>query len=204
MELGTHMAPPWVVCLCSEWHVYAKAPFGGPETTLNYLARYTHRSAISDQRLIGMSKGKVSFRYKDYKREGETRVMTLDTTEFIRRFLMHVLPKRYTRIRHYGLFANRFRARNIKRCRKLLNAPEPKPIERYDDMYWAERYLALTGCDPLLCPVCKKGRLELVTQEPDTQDGSDGAQNMAARPPSGNGLRQMARSPETVCDSPPV
>ena len=186
-----------------DWVVYAKAPFGGPKTTLNYLARYTHRTAFSDHRLISMSDGKVSFQYKDYKNDGETRVMTLSATEFIRRFLMHVLPKGFTRIRHYGLYANRFRARNIKRCRKLLNAPEPQPIERYDEMDWDERYLALTGHDPLLCPVCKKGRLELVTDEHDRPDGH-GAQNRAAHPPDGNGLRQMARPPETAGDSPPV
>ncbi len=182
-----------------KWHVYAKAPFGGPETTLNYLARYTHRTAFSDQRLIAMKDGKVSFRYKDYKKEGEKRVMTLSATEFIRRFLMHVLPKGFTRIRHYGLHANRFRARNIKRCRDLLGAPEPEPIERYDEMNWDERYLALTGHDPLLCPVCKKGRLELVTEH----DRPDGAQNMTAYPPNGNELGQ-AKRPEMAGASPPV
>ncbi len=149
-----------------KWHVYAKAPFGGPETMLNYLSRYTHRSAISDHRLIGMKDGKVSFRYKDYKKEGEKRVMTLSATEFIRRFLMHVLSKGFTRIRYYGLYANRFRASNIKRCRKLLGALEPAPIERYDEMSWDERYMALTGHDPLLCPVCRKALRFLVWVTP--------------------------------------
>jgi len=184
-----------------KWHIYAKAPFGGPETTLNYLARYTHRSAISDHRLITMSKGKVSFRYKDYKKEGEKRVMTLSATEFIRRFLMHVPPKGFTRIRHYGLLANRFRARNIKRCRDLLGAPEPEPIERYDEMDWAERYLALTGHDPLLCPVCKKGRLELVTDE---HDPPNGVLNITAEPPCTEGGRRAVGPPETARESPPA
>lgn len=186
-----------------DWVVYAKAPFGGPDTTLNYLARYTHRTAFSDYRLIGASKGTVSFQYKDYKNDGEKRVMTLSATEFIRRFLMHVLPKGFTRIRHYGLYANRFRARNIKRCRELLGASEPAPIERYDEMEWDERYLALTGHDPLLCPACKKGRLELVTDEHDRPDGH-GAQNRTARDPNENELKQMARPPEMEGESPPV
>ena len=147
------------------WVVYAKAPFGGPETTLNYLARYTHRTAFSNHRLIGMSNGNVSFHYKDYKKEGEKRVMTLTSTEFVRRFLMHVLPKGFMRIRHYGLFANSCRTGNIALCRRLLNAPEPQSIEHYDEMDWDEKYLALTGHDPLLCPHCKKGRLRLVTKE---------------------------------------
>jgi len=148
-----------------DWVVYAKAPFGGPETTLNYLARYTHRTAFSDYRLIGMKDDHVSFHYKDYKKEGEKRVMTLAATEFIRRFLMHVLPKGFMRIRHCGLFANCCRADNIALCRRLLNAPEPQPIEHYDEMDWDEKYLVLTGHDPLLCPHCKKGRLRLVTEE---------------------------------------
>jgi len=148
-----------------KWVVFAKPPFGGAKTTLDYLARYTHRSAISDSRLIGMSEGKVSFRYKDYKKEGESRVMTLQADEFIRRFLMHVPPKGFMRIRHYGLFGNRYRSANIALCRQLLDVSAPEPIADLENMAWDERYLALTGHDPLLCPVCKKGRLELVADE---------------------------------------
>jgi hypothetical protein len=105
-----------------EWVVYAKRPFAGPETVLAYLSRYTHRVAIANHRLIAADANTVSFRYKDYRIDGPARykVMTLATGEFIRRFLMHVLPKGFHRIRHYGLFAKPSRADNIARARQLL------------------------------------------------------------------------------------
>lgn len=179
------------------WVVYAKAPFGGPETTLNYLARYTHRTAFSDYRLTGMSNGKVSFRYKDYKNDGEMRVMTLAATEFVRRFLMHVPPKGFMRIRHYGLFANSCRTDNIALCRRMLNAPEPQPIEHYDEMDWDEKYLALTGHDPLLCPHCKKGRLRLVTEE---QKSEIDITDVANQPSQSSGEKSL-ELPERKGDS---
>jgi hypothetical protein len=106
----------------SEWVVYAKRPFGGPEAVLAYLSRYTHRVAIANRRLIAANVDTVSFRYKDYRRDGPDRyqVMTLKTGEFIRRFLVHVLPKGFHRIRHYGLFAKPACADNIARARQLL------------------------------------------------------------------------------------
>lgn len=103
-----------------EWVVYAKPPFGGPEHVLRYLGRYTHRVAISNHRILDVADGQVSFRYRDYRRPHEDHVLTLCAEEFIRRFLLHVLPARFVKIRHFGLFANRFRARNIARCRHLL------------------------------------------------------------------------------------
>jgi hypothetical protein len=108
-----------------EWVVYAKEPFGGPKAVLAYLSRYTHRVAISNRRLISADERSVSFRYKDYRIEGPDRykVMTLATHEFIRRFLIHVLPKGVHRIRHYGLFANGNRNANIARARELLAMP---------------------------------------------------------------------------------
>ena len=111
----------------SEWVVYAKAPFGGPEAVLAYLSRYTHRVAISNSRLIAADADTVAFRYKDYRRKGANRqqVMHLATGEFIRRFLIHVLPRGFHRIRHYGLFANAARAENIDRIRDLLGAAPP-------------------------------------------------------------------------------
>jgi hypothetical protein len=107
--------------------VYAKRPFGGPEAVLAYLSRYTHRVAISNHRLIRADKNGVTFKYKDYRIDGPDRykTMTLSVTEFIRRFLMHVLPKRFHRIRHYGLFANGNRAANIAHARALLAVPQP-------------------------------------------------------------------------------
>src|SRR6266851_793641 len=109
----------------AEWVVYAKRPFGGPEAVLAYLARYTHRVAIANSRLVACGQNGVTFKWKDYRIEGPARykLMTLPTHEFIRRFLMHVLPKGLHRIRHYGLFASADRAANIERARQLLAAP---------------------------------------------------------------------------------
>ena len=121
-------APPVSV----EWVVYAKKPFAGPQAVLAYLARYTHRVAISNRRLISADETGVTFKWKDYRIEGPGRynTMTLPTHEFIRRFLTHVLPKGFHRIRHYGLFANGNRAANIARARELLAVPSrPKPAE---------------------------------------------------------------------------
>jgi Putative transposase len=110
----------------SEWVVYAKRPFAGPEAVLAYLARYTHRVAISNSRLLALDEAGVTFKWKDYRIKGRDRLktMTLDAAEFIRRFLMHVLPSGFHRIRHYGLFASAVRAKNIERIRNLLKTPE--------------------------------------------------------------------------------
>jgi hypothetical protein len=109
-----------------DWVVYVKKPFGGPEHVLHYLARYTHRVAISNHRLIGMEDGRVTFRWKDYAHGGKKRKMTLAVEEFIRRFLLHVLPKGLMRIRHYGWMANRCRRECAALCQTLLNS-EPQP-----------------------------------------------------------------------------
>ena len=112
--------------------VYAKAPFAGPEAVLAYLSLYTHRVAISNRRLIAFDEAGVTFRYKDYRRSGPQRhqVITLDTHEFMRRFLLHVLPHGFHRIRHYGLFASATRKANIARARQLLALPAPPgPVE---------------------------------------------------------------------------
>jgi Putative transposase len=119
----------------SDWVVYAKEPFAGPEQVLRYLSRYTHRIAISNHRLIASDQRGVTFRYKDYRADGSARhkIMTLPAAEFIRRFLMHVLPKGFHRIRYYGLLASGSRAANIARARQLLavppRPPEPEPSE---------------------------------------------------------------------------
>ncbi len=109
------------------WVVYAKPPFAGPEAVLAYLARYTHRVAISNRRLLAMDERGVTFHYKDYRRDGAARyqTMTLAPAEFIRRFLLHVLPKGFHRLRHYGLFASASRKANIARIRDLLAVPQP-------------------------------------------------------------------------------
>jgi Putative transposase len=109
----------------SEWVVYSKRPFGGPEEVLRYLARYTHRVAISNRRLVALNDKGVTFKWKDYRRDGPERygTMTLDTNEFIRRFLMHVLPQGFHRIRYYGLLTSPTRTKNIARIRELLAVP---------------------------------------------------------------------------------
>ena len=143
----------------TEWVVYAKRPFGGPEAVLAYLSRYTHRVAISNSRLIALDDAGVTFKWKDYRAKGRERVkvMTLATDEFIRRFLIHVLPRGFHRIRHYGLFASSTRADNIARARELLNVPAPQAEARDAD--------AADGNEPQTlshpCPCCG-GRMIII------------------------------------------
>src|SRR5215831_8782105 len=137
----------------TEWVVYSKRPFGGPEAVLAYLSRYTHRVAIANSRLIACDRDGVTFRWKDYRTEGRDRYkrMTLSTDEFIRRFLIHVLPKGFHRIRHYGLLAKAACADNIARARELLAVPTPQaePADATDDN------------NPLPCPHCG-GRMIII------------------------------------------
>jgi Putative transposase/Transposase zinc-binding domain len=136
----------------TDWVVYSKPPFGGPEQVLKYLSRYTHRIAISNTRLAAMDDKTVTFRWKDYAHENRERTMTLEGPEFLRRFLMHVVPLGFMRIRHFGLFANRFRVANLSRCRELLAVVAP----------WFETDKhsgdATTGLHDL-CPLCGKGEM---------------------------------------------
>jgi hypothetical protein len=113
-----------------DWVVYAKKPFGGPEHVLHYLARYTHRVAISNHRLISLDDGKVTFRWKDYAHGGKQRLMTLGSDEFLRRFFLHVLPHGFVRIRFFGFLANRSRAIMLPLCRRLL---EMRSLEHTSD-----------------------------------------------------------------------
>jgi Putative transposase len=117
-----------------KWYVYSKRPFGGPEAVLAYLSRYTHRVAISNRRLMALDENGVTFNYKDYRADGRTRykVMTLTTSEFIRRFLIHVLPKGFHRIRYYGLLARSACAENLARARQLLAIPKPQVLTDND------------------------------------------------------------------------
>jgi hypothetical protein len=138
-----------------EWVVYAKPPFGGPEHVLGYLARYTHRVAISNHRLLRLEKGKVTFQYKDYRQHSRQKTMTIEAEEFIRRFLIHVLPSSFQRIRQYGLLCNRSRAVKLARCRDLLSAPAIATRS----MDWRTRYAAVTGEALDSCPLCHHGRM---------------------------------------------
>jgi Putative transposase/Transposase zinc-binding domain len=142
----------------SEWVVYAKRPFAGPQAVLAYLARYTHRVAISNSRLTLLDEAGVTFKWKDYRIKGRDRLrtMTLDAAEFIRRFLLHVLPSGFHRIRHYGLFAGTVRARNIERVRQLLAAPKASPERSRAD---ADRDETSSPARP--CPCCG-GRMIIV------------------------------------------
>ncbi|MEX2145540.1 MAG: transposase, partial [Candidatus Rokuibacteriota bacterium] len=133
--------------------------FGGPTQVLDYLGRYTHRVALSNERLLTHADGVVHFRWKDYADGDRVKVMTLAADEFIRRFLLHVLPDGFVRIRHFGFLANRTRHAKLARCRALLGsapAPAPPPVESV-----ATLMLRLTGLDIERCPVCPQGRLRL-------------------------------------------
>jgi hypothetical protein len=135
-----------------EWVVYAKRQFGGPCQVLNYLGRYTHRVAIANGRLLACDQGRVCFRWKDYHAGGKSKAMTLDADEFMRRFLQHVLPKGFRRIRHLGFLANATRAGKLTQIRAALDAPEPPPKIRPAD--YRERAVLLTGRRLDICPCC--------------------------------------------------
>jgi len=137
------------------WVVHARPPFGGPERVLAYLSRYTHRVAISNDRLLGCDNGHVSFQWKDYRDGNRTKTLTLEAGEFIRRFLLHALPAGFQRIRHYGFLANARRNQNIDLCRRLLTAD---PTQLLPDIQPAEADEILIGQLPW-CPVCGVGRM---------------------------------------------
>ena len=134
-----------------DWVVYAKPPFAGPEQVLGYLGRYTHRVAIANSRLVGLDDGQVSFAWKDYRHGGQTKVMTLEADEFIRRFLQHTVPDGFHRIRHIGFLANCHRAEKLALCRELLTVPPP---ETSPSRSWQDRLRDLTGQDVEVCPCC--------------------------------------------------
>lgn len=150
-----------------EWVVFAKAPFAGPEQVLDYVGRYTHRVAISNNRLLDIEGGHVSFRWKDYRQDSTQKTMTLSADEFIRRFLLHVLPDGFRRIRYYGFLANRYRREKLAQCRQLLGmraaeatavAPPPKD--------YRDRYEELTGCTLRECPQCHRGHMVVIEMLP--------------------------------------
>ena len=146
----------------AEWVVYAKRPFAGPEQVLDYVGRYTHRVAISNNRLLDISEGKVTFRYKDYRHEAQQKTMRLEAEEFIRRFLLHVLPEGFQRIRYYGFLANRYREEKLTRCRDLLGMPAPDRTASEVNKDYSERYEKLTGSSLWECPVCHQGRMLVI------------------------------------------
>ena len=147
----------------AKWIVFVKPPFGGPEQVLRYLARYTHRVAISNRRLLSMEEGRVTFAYKDYADGNQSKVMTLEATEFIRRFLLHILPRGFVRIRQFGFLANRARGKKLALCRALLGAVAPDHTRK------------IARQDGKPCPACKIGRLVLI--------GSTRAHHLAVQSP---------------------
>jgi hypothetical protein len=170
LRLGSRYAeltqpPPrrqWLQTLrAQDWVVYAKPPFAGPESVLQYLGRYTHRVALSNDRLVAFDGEHVRFRWRDYAHGNRQRILTLDTDEFIRRFLLHILPKRLMRVRHYGLAANRSKAAKLASARVALNvsqpavSPEPETL-----MAFCQR---IVGTDISRCPQCHLGTLQPVS-----------------------------------------
>jgi hypothetical protein len=152
----------------TEWVVYAKPPFAGPEQVLDYVGRYTHRVAISNSRLLDIEDGHVAFRWKDYAHHNKQKNMTLTADEFIRRLLLHTLPPGLQRIRYYGLLGNRHRAVSLARCRELLNMPSctTPPREGEPARDYRSRYEALTGKSLHQCPACLEGCLRLIALLP--------------------------------------
>ena len=147
-----------------KWIAYAKRPFAGPQQVLEYLGRYTHRVAISNNRIICIDNGKVTFTYKDRQKEDEIKKMTLDADEFIRRFLLHVLPKGLIKIRYFGFLAHTNKKKDIPLIRKLID-PDATLPEKINESI-SEMMLRLTGIDISCCPKCKKGKMIRIRKLP--------------------------------------
>jgi hypothetical protein len=137
------------------WIVYCKEPFSGADSVLSYLGRYVYRVAISNRRLLKMENGSVVFRWRDY-RDGKEKVMNLDAFEFIRRFLLHVLPEGFFKIRYYGILASRNLKTKLKKCKQILQVRLTRTMEKIS---WVELFFKLTGIDLTVCPQCKTGRM---------------------------------------------
>ena len=148
----------------TDWVVHVKPPLGGPETVLKYLARYTHKTAISNQRLVSLEDGQVSFRWKDYAHGRQWRTMKLSATEFVRRFLMHVLPSGFVRVRHYGILANRHRQQKLALCRDLLGVEATSQEDVPAPLATPEHDSPVTPTK--VCPVCGGGRMIVIAEFP--------------------------------------
>ncbi len=154
---AAHFAAMVAALRRTDWVVYSKAPFAGPEKLLAYLGHYTHRVAISNRRLVSCDDGQVVFHYRDRAAGDIRKTLALPADEFLRRFLCHVLPAGFQRIRHYGLLASRGKQEDLKRCRELLAAPPPEPRAPKTTADWV---LRLWGIDVSRCPSCGHGPLE--------------------------------------------
>jgi hypothetical protein len=144
----------------SEWVVYAKRPFAWPPQVLDYVGRYTHRVAISNNRLLDIENDQVRFEWKDYRDGGKTKTLTLSADGFIRRFLLHVLPDGFPRIRYYGFLGNRYRQTKLAQCRRLLGMPTVAPKgPAAPEKDYRDSYEDLTGCSLRQCPQCAHGHM---------------------------------------------
>ena len=146
------------------WIAYAKRPFADPEQVLEYLGRYTHRVAISNNRILSIDNGKVTFTYRDWQKNNEIRKRTLDAHEFIRRFLLHILPSGFMKIRYFGFLAHTNKKQAVALIRKLID-PDMKVPEKIKETI-LEMMLRLTGTDITCCPKCKKGKMRIVKKLP--------------------------------------
>jgi len=173
----------------TDWIVYAKPPFGGPQQVLKYLARYTHRVAISNHRLIDVADGKVQFRWKDYADGSAQKIMTLQAGEFIRRFLLHVLPRGFMKIRHYGFLCNRFRREKLAIARRLLGVAQDSPL---DDPETPAAGNGDSADAARTCPACGHGKMEIIERLPKTSPAASSRANCADHSPC---------SPETTHDT---
>jgi hypothetical protein len=160
------------------WVVYAKPPFASAQYVLSYLGRYTHRVALSNDRLVTMRDGQVVLRWRERRHRNRPRVMTLSAEEFIRRFLLHVLPAGFMRIRYYGVVGNRCRTSKLTACRRLLAQPAPPVVPRESAATVLRR---LTGIDIERCPQCRQGRLVVIATLPPLR--LPGLASETARPP---------------------
>lgn len=138
----------------TEWVVYCKPPFGSAEHVLEYLGRYTHRVAISNNRIVALENGYVVFKWRDYSDNNTEKYMTISADEFIRRFLMHILPSKFVKIRHYGILSNRNRITKLKKCKMILKVSQSKEDRDMLKLSTAELILKLTGKDIFVCPIC--------------------------------------------------
>jgi hypothetical protein len=145
----------------TQWVVYCKPPLKNPEKVIDYLGRYTHRVALSNDRIENFEGDQVTIRYRDSSDSNKIKLMTLSAVEFIRRFLLHVLPDGFIKIRHYGILSNRSRKTKLSRCKHLLGVSQGQGNENQDKASWQDMLARICGIDPRICPYCGKGKMVL-------------------------------------------
>jgi hypothetical protein len=141
------------------WVVYCKPPLKHPGKVMDYLGRYTHRVALSNDRLVKMEDNRVTFRWRDSADNNKIKLLTLEAPEFIRRFLLHVLPEQFVKIRYYGLLSHRSRKGKLLRCKKLLGVSTSEEPKEGPKESWQDLLTRVTGMDPRICPYCRKGKM---------------------------------------------